>query len=57
VIQVCNGVRCFRIIIEVLGLYDKYVCVRDLGSKCMVIAIWRLVVYNSYRLVDVRNYL
>jgi hypothetical protein len=57
VIQVCNGVRCFRIIIEVLGLYDKYVCVRDLGSKCMVIAIWRLVVYDSYRLVDVRNYL
>jgi hypothetical protein len=52
-IQVCNGVSCFRIIIEILGLYDKHVCVHDLGSKCMVIAIWRLVVYGSYDLVDV----
>ena len=56
-IQVCNGVRCFRIIIEVLGLYDKYVCVRDLGSKCMVIAIWGSVVYDSYDLVGVQKYL
>jgi hypothetical protein len=54
---VCNGVSCFRIIIEVLGSYDKHVCVHDWRSKCMVIAIWRLVVYDSYKLVDVRIYL
>jgi hypothetical protein len=29
VIQVCNGVSCFRIIIEILGSYDKHVCVHD----------------------------
>jgi hypothetical protein len=57
VIQVCNRVSCFRIIIEILGLYDKHVCVHDLGIKCMVIAIWRLVVYDSYELVGVRKYL
>jgi hypothetical protein len=49
----CNGVSCFRIIIEILGSYDKHVCVHNLGSKCMVIADWRLVVYGSYKLVDV----
>jgi hypothetical protein len=54
---VCNGVSCLRIIIEVLDSYDEHECVRDLGSKCMVIAIWRLVVYDSYRLVGVRKYL
>jgi hypothetical protein len=57
VIQVCNGVSCFRIVIEVLGSYDKHVCVHDWRSKCMVIAIWTLVVYDSYKLVDVRIYL
>jgi hypothetical protein len=56
VIQVCNGVSCFWIIIEILGSYDKHVCVHDWGSKCMVIASWRLVVYDSYKLVDVRIY-
>jgi hypothetical protein len=30
VIQVCNGVSCFRIIIETLGSYDKHVCVHNL---------------------------
>jgi len=49
--KLCNGVSCFRIIIEILGSYDKHVCVHDLGSKCMVIVIWRLVVYDSYELV------
>jgi hypothetical protein len=39
-----------------LGSYDKHVCVHDLGSKCMVVASWRLVVYSSYDLVDVRMY-
>jgi hypothetical protein len=57
VIQVCNGVSCFRIIIEILGLYDKHVCVHELGSKCMVIVSWRLVVYGSYDLVEVRIYM
>jgi hypothetical protein len=57
VIQVCNGVSCFRIIIELLGLYDKHVCVHDLGSKCMAIAIWGSVVYDSYDLVGVQKYL
>jgi hypothetical protein len=56
VIQVCNGVSCFRIITEILGSYDKHVCVHDLGSKCMVIAIWGSLVYGSYKLVDVRIY-
>jgi hypothetical protein len=51
---VCNGVSCFRIIIEILGSYDKHIYVHDLGSKCVVIAMWRLVVYDSYKLVDVR---
>jgi hypothetical protein len=55
--KLCNGVSCFRIIIEILDSYDKHLCVHDLGSKCMVIANWRLVVYDSYRLVDVRKYL
>jgi hypothetical protein len=55
-IQVCNGVSCFRIIIEILGSYDKHIYVHDLGSKCVVIAMWRLVVYDSYKLVDVRIY-
>ena len=53
----CNGVSCLRINIEILGSYDKYVCVRNSGSKCMVFANYRLVVYDSYRLVDVRKYL
>jgi hypothetical protein len=57
VIPVCNGVSYFRIIIEILGSCDKHVCVRDLGSKCMVIAILGSVIYDSYRLVDVRKYL
>jgi hypothetical protein len=57
VIQVCNGVSYFRIIIEILGSYDKHVSVRDLESKYIAIAIWRSVVYDSYRLVDVRKYL
>jgi hypothetical protein len=56
VIQVCNGVSCFRIITEILSSYDKHVCVHDLGSKCMVIAIWGSLVYGSYKLVDVRIY-
>ncbi len=43
--------------IEILGSYDKHIYVHDLGSKCVVIAIWRLVVYDSYELVDVRIYL
>jgi hypothetical protein len=25
----CNGVNCFRIIIEMLCSYDKHVCVHD----------------------------
>jgi hypothetical protein len=53
VIQVCNGVSCLRIIIEILGSYDKHVCVHDLGSKCMVIAIWGSMVYDSFDLVGV----
>jgi hypothetical protein len=57
VIQVCNGVSYFRIIIEILGSYDKHVSVRDLESKYIAIAIWSSVVYDSYRLVDVRKYL
>jgi hypothetical protein len=57
VIQVCNGVSCLRIIIEILGSYDKHVCVHDLGSKCMVIANWGSVVYDSFDLVGVRKYL
>jgi hypothetical protein len=57
VIQVCNGVSCFRIIIEILGSYDKHVFVHDLGSKCMVIVSSRLVVYDLYKLVDVRIYM
>jgi hypothetical protein len=28
-----------------------------IGSKCMVISSWRLVVYGSYKWVDVRIYL
>ena len=47
---------CFRMIIEMLNSYDKHVCVHDLGSKCMVVASWRLVVYGSYDLVEVRIY-
>jgi hypothetical protein len=57
VIQVCNGVSCFRIIIEILSSYDKHVCVHDLESKCMGFANCRLVVYDSYDLVGVRKYL
>jgi hypothetical protein len=57
VIQVCNGVSCFRIIIEILDSYDKHVCVHNSGSKCMGIAICILVVYDSYELVSVRKYL
>jgi hypothetical protein len=56
VIQVCNGVSCFRIIIEMLCSYDKHVCVHELGSKCMMITDWRLVVYGSFDLVEVRIY-
>jgi hypothetical protein len=57
VIQVCNGVSCFRIIIEILDSYDKHVCVHDWGSKCMVFTNCGLVVYDSYDLVGVRRYL
>jgi hypothetical protein len=53
----CNGVNCFRIIIEILSSYGKHVCVHDLESKCMMIVSCRLVVYDSYKLVDVRKYL
>ena len=55
-IQVCNGVSCFRIIIEILSSYGKNVCVHGLESKCMMIVSWRLVVYGSYDLVEVRIY-
>jgi hypothetical protein len=48
---------CFVIIIEMLCPYDKHVCVHDLGSMCMVVASWRLVVYDSYDLVNVRIYM
>jgi hypothetical protein len=54
---VCNGVSCLRINIEILGSYDKYVWARNSGSKCMVFANCRLVVYGSYKLVDVQKYL
>jgi hypothetical protein len=38
VIQVCNGVSCLRINIEILGSYDKHVCVHNLGSKRMMVS-------------------
>jgi hypothetical protein len=47
---------CFRIIIELLCSYDKHVCVHELGSKYIMVVSWRLVVYDSYELVDVRIY-
>jgi hypothetical protein len=47
---------CFRIISEMLCSYDKHVCVHDLESKCRVVASWRLVVYDSYDMIDVRIY-
>jgi hypothetical protein len=47
----------FRIIIEILGSYDKHVCIHDLGSKCMVFANCRLMVYDSYDLVGMQKYL